>query len=146
MPWAAPILRRQTWAAASSSGCPAHDVRAEEGEWLTARFSSGLRIGVELLRTGGDAAHLARLTRLGSQLDVPLVACGDVHMHLRARQPVQDALTAIRLGVALKECRHAAVPERGALPARARAPGAAVPAGPARRDRGGGRGVPLQPR
>ncbi|HUA89466.1 MAG TPA: hypothetical protein VL994_08530, partial [Steroidobacteraceae bacterium] len=58
---------------------------------------------VELLRTGTDAAQLAHLTTLGARHGVPLVACGDVHMHVRARQPLQDALTAIRLRLPVRE-------------------------------------------
>src|SRR4029077_10829661 len=34
---------------------------------------------------------------------VPLIACGDVHMHVRARRHLQDALTAIRLKLAIAE-------------------------------------------
>ncbi|MGA7824926.1 MAG: error-prone DNA polymerase, partial [Steroidobacteraceae bacterium] len=41
----------------------------------------------------------AALRALGAQCGVPLIACGDVHMHVRARARLQDALTAIRLGV-----------------------------------------------
>ena len=84
-------LGRADLEAAALGGCfilwlPGHDVRAEEGGWLAARFSSRLRIGVELLRTGGDAAT-SHLTRLGQQLGVPLVACGDVQMTCARRQP-----------------------------------------------------------
>ena len=31
--------------------------------------------------------------------NLPLVAAGDVHMHVRARRILQDAVTAIRIGV-----------------------------------------------
>src|SRR5262249_3554452 len=75
----------------------------EEAQWLVARFGERLRLAAELLRESGDAARLRELTRLGQQLQVPLVACGDVHMHVRARRPLQDALTAIRCGVRVAE-------------------------------------------
>jgi error-prone DNA polymerase len=35
---------------------------------------------------------------------LPLVAAGDVHMHVRSRKPLQDTLTAIRVGRPLAEC------------------------------------------
>ncbi|MBS0580941.1 MAG: error-prone DNA polymerase [Proteobacteria bacterium] len=81
---------------------PGAEVRAEEAGWLAARCPH-LRFAVELLRNGDDAAHLRRIRRLGEQLRVRLVASGDVHMHVRQRRPLQDALTAIRLGVPVAE-------------------------------------------
>jgi DNA-directed DNA polymerase III PolC len=78
---------------------PGAAVRPEELAWLAARFPGKLRIAVELLREGSDGARLAALTQLGAQHGVPLLASGDVHMHVRARRRLQDALTAIRLGV-----------------------------------------------
>ena len=41
---------------------------------------------------------------------MPLVACGDVHMHSRARRIVQDALTAIREGVTVDNAGFALYP------------------------------------
>src|SRR5436305_1322251 len=40
---------------------------------------------------------------LGRGLGWPLVASGDVHMHVRERRRLQDALTAIRLNVPVAE-------------------------------------------
>ena len=76
---------------------------AEELEWLAARFPQQLRIAVELLREGEDGARLAQLEALGARCGVALLAAGDVHMHVRARRQLQDALTAIRLGVPLAQ-------------------------------------------
>ncbi len=71
---------------------------SEEASWLAARFPR-VRIAVELLCEGSDRERLATLQGIGRQLDLRLVACGDVHMHSRARRRLQDAVTAIRLGV-----------------------------------------------
>jgi error-prone DNA polymerase len=76
---------------------------AAELEWLAARFPQCLRVAVELLREGADAARLTRLRELGARHGVPLLASGDVHMHVRARRRLQDALTAIRLKVPLTQ-------------------------------------------
>ena len=35
---------------------------------------------------------------------IPLVASGDVHMHVRSRKPLQDVMTATRIGRPLTEC------------------------------------------
>ncbi len=66
-------------------------------------FAGNLWIGVELLLKGTDPQYLAQLTTIGQEYSVPLVASGDVHMHVRARRRLQDALTAIRHGVTLTQ-------------------------------------------
>jgi error-prone DNA polymerase len=75
----------------------------EQLQWLRSRFAGSLWIAVELLLKGTDAHYLAQLTLIAQKYSVPLVASGDVHMHVRARRRLQDALTAIRHGVTLKE-------------------------------------------
>lgn len=67
-----------------------------EGSWLKQRFQGRLWIAVELLANGNDRQRLHTLQELGRELDVPLVAAGDVHMHVRGRRALQDTLTAIR--------------------------------------------------
>ena len=78
---------------------PAAQPQAAELRWLSERFPGRVRVAVELLREGSDGARLAALAAIGAECGVPLVASGDVHMHVRARRRLQDALTAIRLGV-----------------------------------------------
>ncbi|MGH8581593.1 MAG: error-prone DNA polymerase [Gammaproteobacteria bacterium] len=68
-----------------------------EARWLAGHFPGQAWIAVELLRDGADEARLAALSDLGRKSGLPLVAAGDVHMHVRERRPLQDALTAIRL-------------------------------------------------
>ena len=75
----------------------------EAGAWLRERFRANLWIAVELARDGTDRERLAALARTGRQLGLPLVASGNVHMHVRERRKLQDALTAIRLNVPLAE-------------------------------------------
>jgi error-prone DNA polymerase len=82
---------------------PERDPDPEAAEWLRQRFGGNLWIAVELLRDGTDSAHLTALQQLGRRFDLPLVASGDVHMHVRERRRLQDALTAIRLNVPLSE-------------------------------------------
>ncbi len=72
-------------------------------QWLRSCFAGNLWIAVELLLKGTDREYLAQLTDIGRECAVPLVASGDVHMHVRARRRLQDALTAIRHGVTLGE-------------------------------------------
>ncbi len=51
-----------------------------------------------------------RLTKLGQQREMPCVATGNVHMHVRSRKPLQDTLTAIRLNRSVSECGSALAP------------------------------------
>ncbi len=71
----------------------------EQGAWIARLFAGRAWIAVELLRDGRDRAHLAACHALGAAHGLPLTAAGDVHMHVRERRPLQDALTAVRNGV-----------------------------------------------
>ncbi|AXS79872.1 error-prone DNA polymerase [Dechloromonas sp. HYN0024] len=68
-----------------------------DGQWLAERFPGRLWLAVELHAGADDASRLANLQALGAACGLPLVAAGDVHMHIKARRPVQDVLTALRL-------------------------------------------------
>jgi error-prone DNA polymerase len=82
----------------------------EDGRWLAERFPGRLWIAVELHAGPDDAANLAELQALGEACGLPLVAAGDVHMHVKARRPVQDVLTALRLKTTLFEAGYALFP------------------------------------
>jgi len=69
-----------------------------EDHWIREVFRDRLWIAVELMADGRQREQLTRLVEEGRRLKLPLVAAGDVHMHVRARRILQDALTAIRLG------------------------------------------------
>ena len=78
--------------------------------WLAERFPGSAWIAVELLCGPNDRARLAQLRELGTASGLPLVAAGDVHMHLRSRRRLQDTLAAIRLGTPVDRCGHALYP------------------------------------
>ncbi|HEX5462545.1 MAG TPA: error-prone DNA polymerase [Steroidobacteraceae bacterium] len=88
------------WLAAHPS---AERQSTEEARWLKERFCDRAWIGVELLREGSDRERLEALQRVGREVGLPLVASGDVHMHVRARRRLQDAVTAIRHNVPIRE-------------------------------------------
>lgn len=69
-----------------------------EDHWLREMFRDRLWIAVELLADGRQRTQLEKLREEGRRLNLPLVAAGDVHMHVRARRILQDAVTAIRVG------------------------------------------------
>jgi error-prone DNA polymerase len=76
---------------------------AGQGEWLAQTFAGRAWIAVELMRDGRDRQRLATCRALSAVHGLPLTAAGDVHMHVRERRPLQDALTAVRHGVTLRE-------------------------------------------
>ena len=82
---------------------PGEVPRAEEARWLAAHFPGEAWIAVELLRGGAGRERLAALAHLAREIGLPQVASGDVHMHVRSRRKLQDALTAIRLNMSIAE-------------------------------------------
>ena len=78
--------------------------------WLEARFDGRCWIAVELHAGPDDRARLAQLEAYAQQAGLPLVAAGDVHMHVRARRALQDTLTAVRLRRPIAQCGHALFP------------------------------------
>jgi error-prone DNA polymerase len=89
---------------------PAEKPRADEAGWVKARFPLHAWLAIELHRGPDDAGRLQSLRQLARQLDIPAVASGDVHMHVRRRRALQDTMTAIRLHTTLMEAGHALFP------------------------------------
>jgi error-prone DNA polymerase len=92
-------------------GC-AVDLQALQGSLQRAkgRFGDHLWLAAELLHATDDELWLAGLQQLGAQTGVPLVAAGDVHMHVRSRKALQDIITAVREGKPVDECGFALQP------------------------------------
>ena len=65
-------------------------------ETLRGCFEDRLWLGVSQHREAGDAARYAQRLHWSSTYRLPLVATGDVHMHVRGRRALQDTMTAIR--------------------------------------------------
>ena len=57
-----------------------------------------------------DNALLDALRERSAASGLPLVAAGDVHMHVRSRKPLQDTLTAIRINTTIAAAGHALQP------------------------------------
>ena len=59
-------------------------------------FTTDLYIAATNRYSGSDAQHICQLTKLATQLEIPLVATNDVHYHIPMRRQLQDILTCIR--------------------------------------------------
>ncbi len=114
-------LLRDTLAAGELSGCLAlllpdrrldapAELRAQAQALVTACAPGQLWLGLSLLRELSDEAWLQQMREIGTQLALPLVACGDVHFHVRSRKPLQDVMTATRLNRPLHACGAALQP------------------------------------
>tara|TARA_R110001599_G_scaffold64023_1_gene178376 strand:- start:78666 stop:81827 length:3162 start_codon:yes stop_codon:yes gene_type:complete len=77
---------------------------ARQAAWLQRIFTDRAWIAVELLHGSDDDERFDLLTQIAVTSGLPLVAMGDVLMHVRSRKPLQDTLTAVRLGKSLAEC------------------------------------------
>ncbi|WP_349998834.1 error-prone DNA polymerase [Stenotrophomonas lacuserhaii] len=77
---------------------------AAQAVWMQQVFVQRTWLAVHLHRERDDAARLAQLLALATQLGIDALACGDVHMDVRRRRVLQDTMTAIRHGLPLAEC------------------------------------------
>jgi error-prone DNA polymerase len=87
---------------------PAEPAGREDGSFLKNLFECW--IAAELHCGPNDRARAEALKKLSLQTGLPVVAAGDVHMHLRSRRRLHDALTAIRLGKPVSQCGQALYP------------------------------------
>jgi error-prone DNA polymerase len=88
---------------------PGHDAPGvdrlhAQAAWMAATFPGRAWIGLNLLHRAFDDAHRATVEEVGWQHGLPIVALGHVVMHLRSRKPLQDLLTATRIGKPVAEC------------------------------------------
>lgn len=74
-----------------------------QAQQVATAFPGQSWLTVELFRAADDKERLTTLVELGIATGLPLVATGDVHMHVVQRRALQDTLTAIRLGVPVFE-------------------------------------------
>jgi error-prone DNA polymerase len=91
----------------ASPGRDATDAQLETvARWLLTHFTGRCWLMVELYRQLDDEMWLHRLRGIGELTAIPLVASGDVHMHVRSRKPLHDVMTATRVGRPLTQCGH----------------------------------------
>lgn len=102
-PARAALMSRQ---AESDEDAPWRPLRAQLMA-LQRRFAGQLWLGVALHHDLDDAWWLQGMQQVAADTGVPPVAVGDVLMHVRSRKPLQDVLSAIRLGKPLAACGHA---------------------------------------
>ncbi|MFA9274134.1 MAG: error-prone DNA polymerase [Candidatus Aquirickettsiella gammari] len=84
-------------------------VRAQAA-WMRRHFPQRAWLGLHLLTQPMDDWQQQHLQEIASEFNLPVVAIGNVCMHVRSRKPLQDTLTAIRLGKAIADCGYDLAP------------------------------------
>jgi error-prone DNA polymerase len=82
----------------------------DDMRWMLRLFPGRCWVAVELLLHADESLLLEKIQQAAKATGMPLVAAGDVHMHSPSCKPLQDTMTAIRLGKPLSECGHALQP------------------------------------
>lgn len=78
-------------------------LQTETGQKMKALFPDRLWLGAQRSLTGRDEQQKYLINLLAEQLDLPIVATGNVHMHIPQRKKLQDTLTAIRLNTTVQK-------------------------------------------
>ena len=76
------------------------------GHWLQDRFDNGFWISATRTLEAGEEQRLDRSRFLAERLGCAIVATGQVHMHSRECQPLQDVLTALRHHTSVEQAGH----------------------------------------
>ena len=79
-------------------------------EWLDETFPGRAWVGLVLHQRAMDDIHRGALEHVANLQNVPVVALGNVVMHVRSRKPLQDTMTAIRVGRPVHECGYDLAP------------------------------------
>jgi error-prone DNA polymerase len=85
-------------------GAPCAETVQAQACWLQGLMAERAWIACTLVHGPDDAQHLEVLQAASRRCGVPLTAAGGVHMHLRSRKRLHDALTAVRCRLPLAQC------------------------------------------
>ncbi|CAM2158447.1 Error-prone DNA polymerase (plasmid) [Pararobbsia alpina] len=78
--------------------------------WISATFGERAWVGLTLHARAMDDIHRGVVQAVAARHGLPLVATGQVTMHVRSRKLLQDSLTAVRLGKSVGECGYDLAP------------------------------------
>src|SRR6266702_2675999 len=76
---------------------------AEAASRLREAFGRRLALAVERHHVAGEETRIAAARSVGRRLGIAVAITNDAHTHARARQPLQDVLTCIRLGITVEK-------------------------------------------
>ncbi|CAM2192088.1 Error-prone DNA polymerase [Paraburkholderia kururiensis] len=79
-------------------------------EWLDVTFPGRAWAGLVLHQRAMDDIHRGAVEYVADRHGIPVVALGNVVMHVRSRKPLHDTMTAIRVGRPVHECGYDLAP------------------------------------
>ncbi len=80
------------------------DRMADQACWLARVFPGRAWVGLNLLHQSRDDLHRAAVEQAAHASQLPVVAVGQVQMHVRSRKPLHDTLTGIRTRQPVSQC------------------------------------------
>ncbi|MFY2948280.1 error-prone DNA polymerase [Achromobacter ruhlandii] len=83
------------------------DRMAQQARWLATTFPRRAWVGLTLLYRSRDDLHRAAVDHAARAAELPVVALGQVQMHVRSRKPLHDTLTGIRTHQCVSQCGYA---------------------------------------
>lgn len=83
---------------------------AKQAAWLLQNAPGRARIAMTLHYRANDEKHRAAVVAASEQFGLPIVATGDVCMHVRSFKPLQDTMTAIRHSIPVAKCGYRLAP------------------------------------
>jgi len=86
------------------------DMLARQTTWLARTFPQRAWLGLTQLYRPYDDLHRGVIQAAADRHGLPVTAIGQVNMHVRSRKPLQDTLTAIRLGKSVGDCGYDLAP------------------------------------
>jgi len=81
-----------------------HEELERQAAWLLHCAPGRARIAMTLHLRAQDAKHKAIVNAIATEFGLPVIATGEVCIHLRSFKPVQDTMTSIRIGIPVAEC------------------------------------------
>ncbi|HEY8026060.1 MAG TPA: PHP domain-containing protein, partial [Burkholderiaceae bacterium] len=84
--------------------CVDPDVLARQAAWLVHTAPGRARIALTLHCRARDKIHRQVVENIGQEYSLPVVATGDICMHVRSCKPVQDTMAAIRHRMPISKC------------------------------------------
>jgi error-prone DNA polymerase len=89
--------------------CPYEELE-RQAAWLITTAPGRARIALTLHHRAQDDKHKELVDAIAEEFSLPVVATGDVCTHLRSMKPLQDTMTAIRVGVPVAKCGYRLTP------------------------------------
>ena len=81
-----------------------------QAAWLLQCAPGRVRIALTLHHRTRDALHRTLVEDISEEFAIPVVATGDVCMHVRSYKPLQDTMTAIRHNIPVAQCGYRLAP------------------------------------